>query len=41
MQDLNIVVDVKNYRTKVAELPEDHHVVKVLQKNNIKIPEKE
>jgi hypothetical protein len=41
IKDLNIDVDVENYRTKVAELPKDHHLVKVLQKNNIEIPEKE
>jgi hypothetical protein len=39
--DLNMDFDVQNYRTTVAELPEDHHVVKVLQKNNIEIPNKE
>ncbi len=39
--ELNMDFDVKNYRTKVAELPGDHPLVKVLQKNNIKIPKKE
>ena len=40
IKDLNIDFDVENYCTKVAKLLKDHHVVKVLQKNNIEIPKK-
>ena len=38
--DLNFVADVQNYDEQVAELKEDHHVLKVLQKNKIEIPKK-